>query len=140
MKRWIHAASDAQVNSVKKYVRTLIYTVWTEDPENPSDMLLFSDPNMFCNMLVTEYIKLQPKESFPLWIYNRRDELFKDFVYTNLENSKYSSEVINIGKDYFDNLTLADYNRNLHLPSYVKHYISKGITPTEYFAKPFNSR
>lgn len=114
MKRLIHASSDNQIAQAKKFVRQLIYTVWSSD-ENGRSVKYFSDPNMMRNIVKSEYDNTDTSESFAEWVYNQRNDLFKDFVYNNLDKSKYSSEVINIAKDYFDNLTQADYNRNLYL-------------------------
>ena len=114
MKRLVNAASDNQIAQAKKFVRQLIYTVWTCD-ENGRPVEYFSDPSMLCNILIDEYKRSGTYESFSKWIYNQRDDIFRNFVYNELDRSKYSEEVIDIAKDYFDNLTQSDYNRNLYL-------------------------
>lgn len=114
MKRYIKSASDNQIAQAKKYVRTLIYTVWTTD-EFGNHVKYFSDPDMMCNVLKEAYKASETNMSFSEWIYAQRDELFKDFVYEKLDESRYSDEVVDIAKEYFDNLTPADYNRNLYL-------------------------
>lgn len=114
MKRYILSASDNQIAKAKKYVRTLIFTVWTSD-ENGNHVRYFSDPSMLCNVLKKDYQRSKPNKDFSSWIYDQRDDLFRDFVYQKLDDSKYSDEVVDIAKDYFDNLSQSDYNRNLHL-------------------------
>lgn len=115
MKRIVYASTASKIAAAEKKIRQLIYSAWTCD-ENGNPIDYFSNPNMLGNIVMKQYADEDPDISFTQYVFDRRNDLFNDYVIDYVEtNANWSDEIQNAAMNYYYDLSPSDYNRNLYL-------------------------